>query len=148
MWICVLRISPKLFIFKSFKNHLNFFKHEKIVKQWLQWLINVFENSNFIRFISNYCTCFHNILRTLSSKHIKEMCNINIFLTWKHEKQNIGYSCYGSYICECTLNLIPLLENPLMNLFLIFRPYIISVVNLNPNLGDQILTRVFKPYNH
>jgi hypothetical protein len=31
------------------------------------------------------------------------MCNINIFLTQKHEKQSIGYRSYGSYICECTL---------------------------------------------
>jgi hypothetical protein len=31
------------------------------------------------------------------------MCNINIFLTRKHEKQRIGYSSYGSYICGCTL---------------------------------------------
>jgi hypothetical protein len=91
-------------IFKSFKSHLWIFSRSKsIVKQWLQWLINVFENSNFIRFILNYYTCFHNILKTVSSKRIKEMWNINIFLTQKHEKQGIGYSSYGYYICECTL---------------------------------------------
>jgi hypothetical protein len=66
---------------------MSFFKQKKnIVKHWLEWLINAFENSNFIRFISNYYTCSHNILRTLSSKCIKEMCNINIIFdtkTWK-----------------------------------------------------------------
>jgi hypothetical protein len=56
------------------------------------------------------------------------------------EKKNISYSSYGSYLCECTLNLIPPLENPLMNLFLISKPCIIFVVNLDLNLGVQILT--------
>jgi hypothetical protein len=30
------------------------------------------------------------------------MCNINISLTRKHEKQITSYNFYGSYICECT----------------------------------------------
>ncbi len=50
-----------------------------------------FENSTFIRFISNYYTCFHDILKTISSKCIKEMCDINICLTQKDKKQSIGY---------------------------------------------------------
>jgi hypothetical protein len=46
--------------------------------------------------------CFHNILKTLSSKHIKEMYNINISFDTKHEKKANGYTSYGFYICECT----------------------------------------------
>jgi len=73
-----------------------FFQVVSTIKHWLQWLINAFEYSNFIILFSNYCTYFHNILRTLSSKYILKVCNIKYFLTWKHEKQNISYNSYGS----------------------------------------------------
>jgi len=53
------------------------------IKHWLQCLNNVFENSNFIVFISNFYMCFHNILKALSSKHIKKMYNVNISLETK-----------------------------------------------------------------
>jgi hypothetical protein len=82
---------------------MSFFSSKSTIKHRLKWLINDFENSKFIKFISNYCTCFHNVLKTLSSKHIKEMCNTNIIFDKKHEKQNTGYNSYDSYICEYTL---------------------------------------------
>ncbi len=101
--LCFKSLSKIMLFSNPLKVIYEFFSRSKnIVKHWLQWLINVFENSNFIIFIANYYTCFHNILETLSSKCTKEMCNINIFLTQKHEKQSTGYSSYGSYICECT----------------------------------------------
>jgi hypothetical protein len=59
------------------------YEFSQVVKTLVTMMINDFENSNFSRFISNYCTCFHNILKTLSSKHIKEMCNINMIFDTK-----------------------------------------------------------------
>ncbi len=41
--------------------------------------MSAFEYFIFINFISNYNTCFHNKLETLSCKKIKT-CNINIIL--------------------------------------------------------------------
>jgi hypothetical protein len=81
-------------IIKFLKSHLWVFSSIKnTTKHWLQWLIHVFENSNFTKFISNYCTCFHNILRTSSSKHMKEMCNINIIFDTKTSKTNHWMQC-------------------------------------------------------
>jgi hypothetical protein len=39
--------------------------------------MNVFEYSIIIRFILNYSTHFHNILETLSFKHIKNIYNFS-----------------------------------------------------------------------
>jgi hypothetical protein len=53
--------------------------------------------------------CFHNILGTLSSKHIKEMYNINIIFDTKHEK-----------IVMVTLPMAPIFVNvPLIYFFYI-----------------------------
>jgi hypothetical protein len=87
--MCFRKLS-KIVIFKSFESHLWVFSSSKsIVKHWLQWSINVFGNSNFIRFISNYRTCFHNILRTLLLKHIFKSAILILFLTQKHENKTL-----------------------------------------------------------
>ncbi len=41
-------------------------------------------------------------IKNIIIKCKKEICNINIFLTRKHEKQSISYNSYGSYIYEST----------------------------------------------
>jgi hypothetical protein len=110
MWICVLKISPKSCHFQVFwKSFMSFLNNKSNAKHWLQLLINAFENSNFIIFISNYCTCFHNVLRTLSSKHICKMCNINIIFdtkTWKSKHLLQFLSLLSLWMC-------PHLGNPL-----------------------------------
>jgi len=48
--------------------------------------MSVFEISIVIKFISNYFTCLHNILKTLSFKHILKIQNISTIFyikTWK-----------------------------------------------------------------
>ncbi len=50
----------------------------------------------------NYYTCSHNILRTLSSKCVKKMCNVDTIFDTKTWKTKHYHNSYGSYICECT----------------------------------------------
>ncbi len=86
--IMCLKSLQNCVIFKSFKRHLWVFSSSKRCKALVTMNNQCFWDWNFIKCISNYCTCFHNIIRTLSSKHIKEMCNINInFNTrlWKNK---------------------------------------------------------------
>jgi hypothetical protein len=63
--------------------------------------MNVFDYFIIIRFIPNYATHFHNILETLSFKHIKNIYNFSSFLTLKFEKPNTNYTFHGSLFCEC-----------------------------------------------
>jgi len=65
--------------------------------------MSAFEYFILIDFIPNYSTCFHNTLKIKSIKHIKKFTILVQFFTLKHEKPSIGYSCYASFICECTL---------------------------------------------
>jgi hypothetical protein len=65
--------------------------------------MSVFEYFILIGIIPNYSTCFHIILKIKSIKHIKNFTILIHFFTLKHEKPSIGYSCYASFICECTL---------------------------------------------
>ncbi len=41
--------------------------------EYLQSLMNSFEYFVAIRFISNHITCFHNILKVLSSKQLRNL---------------------------------------------------------------------------